>query len=160
MTFDTQNAVIVKLSCSLGGLNVCFVIFSVAMMKLRTIFRFQVSGICIATRNITVSRAWPLFWKSETSQIWHGPLNVCAVAATSNSRSPNFLVQSTGASCTEKRCLTGWRHIKLNVPWYFARSRQPFLNDVILWITWTRIFYPSGHWRETVTNAHFSAHFR
>ena len=23
-----------------------------------------------------------------------------------------------------------------------------------------RIFYPSGHWPETVTNAHVSAHFR
>ena len=23
-----------------------------------------------------------------------------------------------------------------------------------------RIFYPNGHWHETVTNAHVSAHFR
>ena len=35
-------------------------------------------------------------------------------------------------------------------PWKFKRIKQ--LHD-------PRIFYPSGHWPETVTNAHVSAHF-
>ena len=48
MTFDTQNAVIVKLSCSLGGLNVCFVIFFCCSDKTENnfpLFRFLVHAL-------------------------------------------------------------------------------------------------------------------
>ena len=50
-----------------------------------------------------------------------------------------------------------WCHVQNFVA---ITSLECRLNENELWMTWTRIFYPSGHWPETVRNAPVSAHFR
>ena len=67
-----------------------------------------------------------------------------------------FLLQTGFAFIT----LGGWFDTRMSS--YHCRNSHRKDKTVYYLVKWheSRIFYPSGHWPETLTNAHVSAHFR
>ena len=68
------------------------------------------------------------------------------------------LLQGCGNSVADALALSYYSDLTLSQA--FQPMTAQISKQAALPLHEPRIFYPSGHWPETVTNAHVSAHFR